>query len=137
MRREVCIPISDWTYVTFMCVISPNKLNDFTLFIENLKHPDFYIRCPQWASTSTTEYDVTLCLENNSGIITEFVLLYRIPLYSLFLNVSCMNLKKIRRNLEIPRTSYSCCLKDCQTIELSDYRAFRSLWKYRYIHIYI
>ena len=37
--------------------------------------------------------------------------------------VSSVNLKENKRNLEIPRISYSCCLLDCRTIELSDYRA--------------
>ena len=48
-----------------------------------------------------------------------------ITLYSMYFNVSSVNLKENKRNIEIPRISNSCCLEDCWTIELSDYRAVR------------
>ena len=44
----------------------------------------------------------------------------------MYFNVSSINFKENKRNLEIPRISFSCCLYclyDCRTIELSDYRA--------------
>ena len=38
-------------------------------------------------------------------------------------NVSSAKLKENKKNLETSRISYSCCLLDSRTIELSDYRA--------------
>ena len=46
-----------------------------------------------------------------------------LSLYSMCFHVSSINLKENKRTLEIPRTLNSCCLRDCRTIELSDYRA--------------
>ena len=43
----------------------------------------------------------------------------------LYFNVYSINLKENKRNVEIQHTSYLCCLYDCQTIKLSDYRPVR------------
>ena len=41
----------------------------------------------------------------------------------MYFDVSSVNLKDNKRNLEISRTSYAYCILDCWTMELSDYRA--------------
>ena len=46
--------------------------------------------------------------------------LFELFIQYMYFNVSSVNVKENQRNLGIPRMSYSRCLKDCRTIELSD-----------------